>query len=206
MNSVKPYYNVGHHILPCEVFKPREKGKKTGGAFTDEQHEILKRTTYNVNNGKNIIFLPGFSTGLITQWGIKKQQEKNPLFDWKSIKDTEEGKSWMEEWSESAQKKLDRYGAVHQLPCHIDFHSDYTLKVCTDMDKVAKELKHQADNLCEDWKPPESIPQTIIDIQNDYWNYIVRWGEKNPLKSVNFMEKLSDEATDTAPRKRRKVV
>ncbi|NMO17516.1 hypothetical protein HPC49_27260 [Pyxidicoccus fallax] len=203
VNALKPYYNVAHHILPCEVFKAREPGKKSRGAFTDEQLEILKRTTYDVNNGKNIIFLPGFSVGLIVQWGVKAQKEKDPGFNWDAVKETDARAGWVEKWSENARKKLERYGAVHQLPCHIDFHEDYILQVRGDMDAISKELKRQAESLCEDWKPPENIPPTLIGTQDEYWKYIVNWGEKNPLGNINAMEKLADAAMGKAPGKKK---
>jgi hypothetical protein len=45
-----PYANEAHHMLPVEAF-----GDKY---FTAEQKEVLERIKYDVNNGKNIIFLP----------------------------------------------------------------------------------------------------------------------------------------------------
>ncbi len=45
-----PYANEAHHLLPVEAF-----GDKY---FTAEHKEVLERMKYDVNNGKNIIFLP----------------------------------------------------------------------------------------------------------------------------------------------------
>lgn len=45
-----PYANEAHHMLPVEAF-----GDKY---FTAEQKEVLERIKYDVNNGKNVIFLP----------------------------------------------------------------------------------------------------------------------------------------------------
>ena len=45
-----PYVNQGHHLVPCDAF-----GDKY---FNLDQRELLLRVRYDVNNGKNIIFLP----------------------------------------------------------------------------------------------------------------------------------------------------
>jgi hypothetical protein len=45
-----PYANQAHHMLPQEAF--------TDTYLTSEQREIMNQVKYDLNNGKNIIFLP----------------------------------------------------------------------------------------------------------------------------------------------------
>ena len=45
-----PYQNEGHHMLPCEAF--------TDAYLTSNQLLLLWKVDYDINNGKNIIFLP----------------------------------------------------------------------------------------------------------------------------------------------------
>ena len=48
-----PWPNQAHHMLPCEAFK-------LGEVFNLKEHKILKKVDYDLNNGKNLIYLPKY--------------------------------------------------------------------------------------------------------------------------------------------------
>lgn len=153
-----PYPNAAHHLVPCEVFTP-------GEVFTDEELEIIKRTVYDVNNGRNIIFLPSFSNAAEVHL-LTKQERKEQML---------------------------RYCNVHRLPCHFDCHKDYTAQVKKDCEKLLNLVRSQLGRVCASWKPPQSIPDELFRLQDDYWDYVVRFGESRPLgigASINALIKI----------------
>lgn len=175
----KPYSNIAHHLLPCDVFTP-------GEVFTEEELEILKRVPYDVNNGKNIIFLPGFSQAVEVMrlgHGSKSGSEV-----WKEL-----GDDTRRQHAASWQKLALRYCNVHRLPCHFDFHPDYIGQVKKDCTRLKRLVRGQLGKACENWKPPESIPRTLYKLQDEYWEYVVAFGENRPLgagASINTLIKL----------------
>ncbi|HYO56130.1 AHH domain-containing protein [Archangium sp.] len=192
-----PYPNAAHHLLPCETFKPYNEKSNPAGAFTEDQLEILRRVNYNVNNGKNIIFLPGFSSGVVVRWAAFQERKNNKAFGWEKLTEAERSEK-TKKWVAVALEKVRRFWCVHMLPCHVDFHDDYTLKVRDDMKGIRNELKSQLENLCEDWQPPASIPTSLMELQDDYWGYVVRFGESRVLgqpSHLNELEKISDKLT-----------
>ncbi|MBZ4417959.1 AHH domain-containing protein [Myxococcus sp. RHSTA-1-4] len=179
INGLRPYSNIGHHLLPCEVFIP-------GEVFTDEELEILKRVLYDVNNGKNIIFLPGFSHVVAVY--LLKRGNRSGFEVWKGL-----GEDARRQHKEAWQNQALRYCNVHRLPCHYDFHQDYTAQVKTDCADVKRLVRGQLGKICEGWKPPESIPRTLFKLQDVYWGYVVRFGESRPLDagaSINALIKI----------------
>jgi hypothetical protein len=157
-SGLEPYPNAAHHLLPCELFTP-------GEVFTEEELEILRRVAYDVNNGKNIIFLPRFSNA----------EEALMLT------------------LEERREQVLRYCNVHRLPGHLDCHKDYTALVKKDCARLKQLLRSQLGKVCADWKPPESIPQELLRLQDRYWGYIVAFGESRPLgngASINALIKL----------------
>lgn len=175
----RPYSNIAHHLLPCEVFIPNE-------VFTDEESEILKRVDYDVNNGKNIIFLPGFSHAVEVY--LLKRGNRTGSEVWKSL-----GDGARQRHKDAWQKQSLRYCNVHRLPCHYDFHHDYTDKVKADCARLKQLLRSQLGEVCVNWRPPESIPRTLFKLQDMYWGYVVRFGERRPLgagASINALIRI----------------
>lgn len=163
----EPYSNIAHHLVPCEVFIPEE-------VFTDDELEILKRVPYDVNNGKNIIFLPGFSQAvevyLLKRGGVPGSEMWDGLGD-------EAKQRHREAWK---QRSL-RYCNVHRLPCHYDFHKDYTALVKKRCTRLKRLVRGQLGKVCASWRPPESIPQELFRLQDEYWEHVVTFGERRPL-------------------------
>lgn len=153
-----PYPNAAHHLVPCEVFIPDE-------VFTDEELEILKRVEYDVNNGRNIIFLPSFSNAAEVHLLTREERREQML----------------------------RYCNVHRLPCHFDCHKDYTAQVKADCEKLVNLVRGQLGKVCASWKPPQAIPEELLKLQDEYWGYVVRFGESRPLgvgASINALIKV----------------
>lgn len=50
--AYKPYANQAHHLVPVSVFDEEKK------FLTYDQLVVMRKVDYNVNNGKNIMFLP----------------------------------------------------------------------------------------------------------------------------------------------------
>lgn len=179
VSGQKPYSNVAHHLLPCDVFTP-------GEVFTDEELEILKRVDYDVNNGKNIIFLPGFSH-VVAVYLLKRGNTSGSEV-WQGL-----GDDARRQHKDAWQKQALRYCNVHRLPCHYDFHHDYTDQVKADCEKLVTLVRSQLGKVCEDWKPPEAIPEELFRLQNRYWEYVVAFGESRPLgdgASINALIKI----------------
>ncbi len=175
----EPYSNVAHHLLPCDVFNPDE-------VFTEEELEILKRVAYDVNNGQNIIFLPGFSHGVAVY--LLKRGDTPGSAVWKGLSEAAQRRH-----KDAWQKEALRYCCVHRLPCHYDFHQDYTDQVKKDCADLRRLVRSQLGKVCKGWKPPESIPQALFRLQDEYWEYVVRFGESRPLgagASINALIKL----------------
>lgn len=175
----RPYSNIAHHLLPCEVFTPDE-------VFTEEELEILRRVPYDVNNGKNIIFLPGFSHAVEVY--LLRRGNRTGSEVWKGL-----GEGARRQHQEAWQQQALRHCNVHRLPCHYDFHQDYTDKVKKDCAEVKRLVRSQLGKVCEGWKPPESIPRTLQRLQDVYWDYVVRFGESRPLgagANINALIKI----------------
>ncbi|QSQ22276.1 AHH domain-containing protein [Pyxidicoccus parkwayensis] len=163
----EPYSNIAHHLVPCEVFIPEE-------VFTEDELEIVKRVPYDVNNGKNIIFLPGFSQAvevyLLKRGGIPGSEV------WKGLSAEAQHQN-KEAWKQRAL----RYCNVHRLPCHYDFHRDYTAQVKNDCARLKRLVRSQLGKVCASWKPPESIPRELFRLQDEFWEHVVTFGESRPL-------------------------
>lgn len=175
----KPYTNVAHHLLPCDVFNPNE-------VFTEAELEILKRVDYDVNNGRNIIFLPGFAQVVVVH--LLKRGDTPGSDVWKGMGEASRRRH-MEAW----QKEALRCCCVHRLPCHYDFHTDYTARVKADCTRLKRLVRSQLGKVCKGWKPPETIPEELRSLQDKYWEYVVRFGESQPLgagASLNALIKL----------------
>jgi hypothetical protein len=120
---------------------------------------------YDVNNGRNTIFLPSFSNAA----------EVHLLT------------------SQNRKEQMLRYCNVHRLPCHFDCHKDYTAQVKQDCERLVTLIRSQLGKVCADWKPPQSIPDELFTLQDDYWGYVVRFGESRPLglgASINALIKI----------------
>jgi hypothetical protein len=154
----QPYPNAAHHLVPCEVFSP-------GEVFTEDELEIFRRVEYDVNNGKNIIFLPSFSNAVEVYSLTIEVRREQAL----------------------------RYCNVHRLPAHLGCHKDYTAQIKKDCANLKREVRSQLGKMCADWKPPESIPRILHDLQDQYWDYVVTFGESRPLgegETINSLIKI----------------
>ncbi|WNO08088.1 AHH domain-containing protein [Teredinibacter sp. KSP-S5-2] len=55
-NQQRPYYWESHHMIPGDVFTKMKDGEQI---FDDKQYKLLKMSDYDINNGHNLIALPG---------------------------------------------------------------------------------------------------------------------------------------------------
>lgn len=79
---------------------------------------------------------------------------------------------------------------VHQLPSHCGSHPKYTAQVTKDMERINQLLKKALGQPCEDWKPPASIVDELVKLENAYWKWVVVFGESRPKGSINKFKKL----------------
>lgn len=157
-----PYLNVGHHLVPCEAVT-----EAPGGAFTREERELLELTTYDINHGHNIAFLPGFSRGAEVQSMARARG-----VDVESLPEEKKQQGLFRTLRETY-----RHCNVHKLPCHVDMHAEYIRKVVSDLRGTARILAAQRTRPCEEWDPPSTIVEEIRRVEDDYWGYVVRYGE-----------------------------
>jgi len=184
-----PYSNAAHHLLSCDVFteKPKER------IFTDDELAILWAVDYDVNDGENVIFLPGYNDGgevqaLIRRSGLTFAQ-------WRALPEGEKRRRGNAA-KRRARARTHRYANLHRLPCHYDYHPTYIKKVKVDMKRLQSRLRRPK-KPCKTWKPPASIFKFLIDRQHAYWRWIVGFGRRQPLgkpKSIN-------DITGTPPKK-----
>ncbi len=161
---------MGHHLLPCETFQDKK-------LFSEDQLSILRAVDYDINEGRNIIFLPGYADGLEILHGDLK---------WKTLSvKVQEGhrRQWQSEARQSAN--------LHKLPCHWDFHKSSTRLVKADTDELRNELKAQSKKFCKDWEPPASIPRKLRKLEDDYWDHVVKFGESRPLGKAASIDTLT---------------
>jgi hypothetical protein len=177
-NYHRPYKNMGHHLVPCETFK--EGSATSPGVFSAQQLEVLRRIEFDVNEGRNIIFLPGFADGLEIQEEVAAQG-----VNWRSLSEQAQERH-RANWRRAARRGAN----LHQLPCHWDFHSKYSKLVFTDCANLRSTLKKPVDKMCKEWKPPRSIRSKLTKLENDYWSWVVRFGEKMPRGNAETVDRL----------------
>lgn len=168
-NFFTPYKNMGHHLLPCESFQDPK-------LFPEDPLSILRAVDYDINEGRNIIFLPGYSDGLEILFEKLK---------WKTL-----GPETQEKHRRGWKTEARRFANLHKLPCHWDFHKGYTSLVKEDMDDLRNTLKAQVKKFCKDWDPPASIPRQLRKIEDDYWEHVVKFGESRPLGKAASIDAL----------------
>ncbi|MFP2926518.1 AHH domain-containing protein [Pyxidicoccus sp. 3LG] len=94
--------------------------------------------------------------------------------------------------------------SVHQLPYHVGSHPTYTAQVSKDVEQINAQLKKSLEKPCEDWTPPESIPEEVKVYEDKYWGFIVVFGENEAGASINAFRKMADRLTQSKePRKGR---
>ena len=99
---------------------------------------------------------------------------------------------------------FDTHCDVHQLPYHVGSHPTYTANVSQDMEQINSLLKKSLEKPCEDWTPPESIPGELRKNEDEYWNWIVLFGEREHGSHINAFRKMIDTLTKSKePRKGR---
>ena len=86
---------------------------------------------------------------------------------------------------------IGKHHDVHQLPSHCGSHPKYTTQVAKDMEEVNEKLKSSLRKPCEKWKPPVSIVNELVKLENEYWKWVVLFGEKGPRASLNKLEKFT---------------
>ncbi|MFY2562073.1 AHH domain-containing protein [Corallococcus terminator] len=168
-NFFKPYKNMGHHLVPCECFQDPK-------LFPEDPLSILRAVDYDVNEGRNIIFLPGYSDG----FEILRSE-----LNWSTL-----GSRTQENHRQKWKRESLRSANLHKLPCHWDFHKKYTGLVKLDMNTLRNRLKAQVKKFCKDWNPPASIPKQLRKLEDDYWEYVVKFGESRPLGKAASIDAL----------------
>ncbi|RKH09659.1 hypothetical protein D7X74_29160 [Corallococcus sp. CA047B] len=91
----------------------------------------------------------------------------------------------------------DTHCGIHQLPCHVGSHPAYTAEVSRDIERINRLLKKSLEQPCENWKPPETIPNELKNREKKYWEWIVAFGENTKGAHINtFRKELVDELTN----------
>jgi hypothetical protein len=162
-----PYTNAAHHLVSCDVFTAGDKGR----IFDDDELAIMRALKYDVNWGKNVILLPGYSDGVEVQQLIRRLKIKN----WKGMPDAQKdplkAKAYL-----AARQRVSKAANLHRLPCHWDYHPSYIVYVKQDIKRYKSNLQAEMKEVCETWNPPEALPDKLAGFENDYWKWIVNFG------------------------------
>jgi hypothetical protein len=178
-----PYFNIAHHLISCTVFDQ-------GGVFSDDELTILRAVKYDVNRGRNVIFLPGYSDGVEVQLMIAAKKIRN--WDLLKQKSPKKAQDLKDAAYADAEERARKFANLHKLPCHWDYHEPYIDYVNGDMRSFKSLLCAAVVKDCDDWNPPDSILSELKNREDDYWKWVVGFGKRMKLgeaKSIGDITK-----------------